>query len=411
MQNKILLNNINTKFKLTPFNFKENYVGNIKYFPADSKEWKNKVYFFNYNYLINLYLSDKNINKLIKSYFTMFFKNKVLLKKYISHRSKRLSLCKIYISRPEIKHTNSKAIITIYIFDKEYLVLGIKLKKTFFFLKKKLSFLIKITRQFKNFFNKQINLHSFKENVGYKYSIYNSYYKKIIKYMLHQELIFVRKYKLKLTLNRYKFKDIFLYKLSNLVSKFYNKKIEFNIINLQSIVLNPDIFTEIMKLKLRKKRQNVMKIINYVLKKVKLPKINTIIERGNIIKNLNNNLSKHKNPNIGSIIYHNNDLDNTLKELYNNIFSSRNIILNSIKYKNIGGIKLEVKGRLTWRYRADRSVYKVKWKGGLKNIDSSFKGLSTMNFRGYANSNIEYSILKGKRRIGAFAIKGWISGK
>lgn len=38
MQNKILLNNINTKFKLTPFNFKENYVGNIKYFPADSKE-------------------------------------------------------------------------------------------------------------------------------------------------------------------------------------------------------------------------------------------------------------------------------------------------------------------------------------------------------------------------------------
>ena len=44
----------------------------------------------------------------------------------------------------------------------------------------------------------------------------------------------------------------------------------------------------------------------------------------------------------------------------------------------MGGIRLEVKGRLTKRYRADRSVFKVKWKGGLKNIDSSFKGLSSV---------------------------------
>ena len=82
-----------------------------------------------------------------------------------------------------------------------------------------------------------------------------------------------------------------------------------------------------------------------------------------------------------------------------------------IKYKNLGGIRLEVKGRLTKRYRADRSVYYLKWKGGLKNIDSSFKGLSAVVFRGFVNSNVEYSIKTGKRRIGAFAVKGWISGK
>jgi len=47
----------------------------------------------------------------------------------------------------------------------------------------------------------------------------------------------------------------------------------------------------------------------------------------------------------------------------------------------------------------------------LKNIDSSNKGLSSVNYRGYVKPNVEYSILTSKRRIGAFAVKGWISGK
>ena len=47
----------------------------------------------------------------------------------------------------------------------------------------------------------------------------------------------------------------------------------------------------------------------------------------------------------------------------------------------MGGIRLEVKGRLTKRYRADRALFKVRWKGGLKNIDSSYKGLSSVNIK------------------------------
>ena len=78
---------------------------------------------------------------------------------------------------------------------------------------------------------------------------------------------------------------------------------------------------------------------------------------------------------------------------------------------NLGGIRLEVKGRLTPRYRADRSLYFMKWKGGLKNIDSSYQRLSSVLFRGNTNSNVSYSLSTGKRRIGAFAVKGWIGGK
>jgi hypothetical protein len=83
-----------------------------------------------------------------------------------------------------------------------------------------------------------------------------------------------------------------------------------------------------------------------------------------------------------------------------------NIIYNSIKYKNMSGIQIEVKGRLTKRYRADRSVFTLKRKGGLKNIDSSFKGLSSVLFRGNTTSNTSYSFSKSKRRVGAFAVKG-----
>lgn len=72
----------------------------------------------------------------------------------------------------------------------------------------------------------------------------------------------------------------------------------------------------------------------------------------------------------------------------------------------MGGIRMEVKGRLTPRYRADRSVFKLKWKGGLKNIDSSYKGLPVRKNRGHINPNVGYSIFTSKRRVGAFAVKG-----
>jgi hypothetical protein len=47
----------------------------------------------------------------------------------------------------------------------------------------------------------------------------------------------------------------------------------------------------------------------------------------------------------------------------------------------------------------------------LKNIDSSFKGLSTVQYKGNRHSNLSYSWSKSKRRIGSFAVKGWISSK
>jgi hypothetical protein len=125
--------------------------------------------------------------------------------------------------------------------------------------------------------------------------------------------------------------------------------------------------------------------------------------------------NKYKNLNLNSI--KNNNFDEWLNNIYpfHNTNKSNGelykIIFNSIHYKNMGGIRLEIKGRLTRRYRADRAKLKVRWKGGLKNIDSSYKRLPSIMKRGYTEYNLDYSLFTAKRHIGAFAVKGWISGK
>jgi hypothetical protein len=58
-----------------------------------------------------------------------------------------------------------------------------------------------------------------------------------------------------------------------------------------------------------------------------------------------------------------NNLDKLLNKLDSRKLENKdihNLVYNSIGYKNMGGIRLEVKGRLTKRYRADRSKYFVK---------------------------------------------------
>jgi len=424
--NKFIKNNS----KLIPFNVKSNYTGETKYFPPFSKEWKNSIYVFNFNNLKNLPLYNININTLIKNYFNLYFNHKFINNKFRSPTIKRLSLNKIFVSKAEIKHTNSKAIVTIYTYNREKRVLlkKIKMIKSLFY-KKILSLLYNDDK-----LNQQKIITT---STGLRL--------KTILTLLHKELIIFRRFKLKLSLNNYKFEEKFLYKLSKLISNFYNKKVEFNIINMKSIILNTDFFTEILSLKLKDRKVNVVRLMNIILNKVKFPEVNRVREKAFIFKTVNMDLieNKYKNLNLNSIISGSavlgkNKLDNVFNNLYYNLMVEQNtrsqsgdnlqksalkitdapdfgkiydIIFNSIKYKNIGGIRLEIKGRLTKRYKAERALFKVKWKGGLKNIDSSYKGLSTVNLRGFVKPNVEYSIYTSKRRIGAFAVKGWISGK
>nr|YP_009409418.1 ribosomal protein S3 [Apiospora arundinis]ASH96116.1 ribosomal protein S3 [Apiospora arundinis] len=493
----IFTKKINTNYKLVPFNIVENDVGKTKYLPPVSKEWKNTVYNYSPKNNINYPIYDLNINSLIRGYFSLYFNNKFLQHKYISRRTKRKSLNRIFVSKAEIKHTNEKAIITLYVFNKERLsllkriqkikkILGFGLKNRISFMTDKwMNFLSYVSKESKSSNLIDTPLHSSqiphggkKEERGsesinnslsllLKFNVNDSLRKINFLYYMRNKRFFkkvkkvfstFRRLKLKLSLNKYKFEEKFLSKLSQSISKYYGKKVEFNIVNLKSIAYNTDIFTEILTIKLRKLKSSPMRRINSLLSKVALPKVNTIIERGRVEKQVDRELidNKYRNININHILnklseQDINSKDNLNKLLYNiyyktildnsndtmesivplktknskdNIssFSSgdlnkayysnlRNIIFENIKYKAMGGARLIVKGRLTKRYRADRAVYKLKWKGGLKNIDSSFKGLSAVVFRGYMDSNVEKSRWSSKRRIGSFAVRGWFSGK
>lgn len=401
---------INNNQKSIPLKIRNFFLGEVKYLPPVSKEWKNNIYSYNFNILKNLPVHDININNLIRSYFTSYFNYKFLQNKYQPRRYRRLSMNKIYISKAEIKHTNSKALLTIYTYNRE----RISLLKKIRFLKKSSYININIIMKLlKNKSNKFFGVNS------------SSLYVKLVKSVFFRQLTLFRRYKLRLNLNKYKFEEKLIYILSSIIGKHYNKKVEFNIVNMKSVVLNSDIFTKILSLKLKNKKASILRMMKIVLNKVVLPRVNRILEKGWQVKSVDFNLleNKYKNMNLNSILASSNneegDLDNLLNKEYYNVNNTGNesygkiyeIIFNNIKYKNMGGVRLEIKGRLTRRYRADRALYKVRWKGGLKNIDSSYKGLSSVNMRGYLKPNVEYSIYTSKRRIGAFAVKGWISGK
>ena len=125
----IFTNKVNINYKLIPFNISLNDIGKTKYLPPVVKEWKNSVYNYNSNNTINYPVYDLNINSLIKSYFNLYFNHKYIEHKYISRKKKRKSFNKIFVSKAEIKHTNSKAIITIYVYNREKLILLKKIRK------------------------------------------------------------------------------------------------------------------------------------------------------------------------------------------------------------------------------------------------------------------------------------------
>lgn len=584
----IFKQNVKNNLKLRPFNDMISNVGDIQYFPAWSKEWRNSVYHYNSNLIKNFPIYDLNIVKIIKSYFNIYFNNLFLKYKHVLNRRRRLSFNQIFFARPEIKHTNSKAVVTLYTFNREKFALNQKIRMISFIIWKLTCLLgsgkkstiqlptdIKVLSSewltnFKMYlkeekqnlllkgYNKYMPKRQFRymlrrvmeqklyelgirkwawlrgvlpiktytmHNHGYLSKLEKMFFKfniifvimkdknllqdfyayfsalkaskvkakeqanNLVKYLWRKEFTIIRKYKFKLNLNKYKFEEKFLGILSNTLSKIYSKQIEFNIVKLKNIVFNTDLFTEISTKKIEKRNRRVSKIIHIMLNKAKLPRVNRIQEKGRIVKSVNYNLieNKYKTVDLKNILSHKLDLDKLLNNTYlnyvkdhfqpsvagsdetdnklyplnltkditpyhyhisnlflykKNYISSRkyldnrasalkwwnnkvdyytkssslyyvfyNLIFNSIKYKNMGGIRMEVKGRLTPRYRADRSVFKLRWKGGLKNIDSSYKGLPVRKSRGHLNPNVGYSIFSSKRRVGSFAVKGWMAGK
>jgi len=443
----IFNNNLKKNSSKTIFKTKKDTIGNSQYLPAFSKEWKNTIYSFNKYTVSNLPVITENVNKILKSYFNLFFKNyKTLNIPFILLKRRRNFVRRIFTSDAEIKHTNDKVIITLYTLNREKKLLKFKyfmtIRKLFKYSNHlKLEYYKNINMLY-NYLNTKLTYHTkyiltpdvLNKKKYLKFKFENFKKLKQLKHLLiiklwsqtFEEIMqtyyeVLGQHTLLYSLNQSKFNKLSLLStLNTILKKIFQKKIEYNIINLKYFTNNPDIFTNVIALKLQGRKIGKLREVSRVLNRTKIPVVNTIQERTFVKNYLDQFKNKYKDLRIVS----GTSLKNINLNLLLESLSSRTKSLNSnnrkkmikdiytsIRYKNIGGIRIEVKGRLTPRYRADRSVYSLRWKGGLKNIDSSFQRKSTVLWRGNVKSNTAYSLSTAKRRVGAFAVKGWIGGK
>ena len=376
-----------------------------KHYPSAVREWKNSVYLFNKN-AINLIPQVTILAiKLIKSYFNLYNYNleRKLRSNKLLHRLRRLSFHKIYVSNGEFKHTNNKVVITLYLYNRQRVNYNKKIIKSFYkswwnqytcfkrcytLLKKQKLIESMATQSLEKLNrNKYLLINALelqtknKEIIFYKnLSKYITiFYKKLVKKSLDKSLLYDY-YKQLIIINESKFNYNYLQYLKTYLEKIYNKNVEFNLINLRYIYLNSDIFSESISLKISKNRRKLLKFLNYLKRKVKIRNKKNLYQlTSNRLNNQDKNLLEKK-------------------------------VLNNIRYKHVTGFRLEVSGRITRRYTASRSVSKLRYKGNLLNIDSSYRGLSSVLLKGNLKSNVQHTKLRSKTRIGSFGIKGWISG-
>ena len=415
-----------------------NYWGKINYYASANIEWFNSVYAYNKNTTKLLTVANKNTLNILKSYFNIYSKKleKKIKSLYIRIRLRRLSTNKILVSKAELKHTNNKLIITAYLYNRQKKYYTEKLKKTinttrlrFFNRKFKIKRLIfrsffaykKLLKQKKFFFrihNQKLNKYNNYENIYWKNFITKTLLKEIYTFQLNK-LIYI---------NKCKFENTYLLPFTHLIKKLYNKNIIFNLVSLKYLYLNSYLLTHTLILKIKKYRKNrlynVMKsAINMFTLPVfdKLPiynniSVKNITVQNLIFTNLSNNLFNadiDSRDSFNQMLYNLYPYNYTSVSLLKKNLVRKNIISNSvlnfIKHKSVSGIRIQASGRLTRRNTAARSVSKVRYNGNLKNIASSVKGFSSVMFRGYSKSNLQYTKLGSRIRIGSFGLKGWIS--
>lgn len=449
----------------------KNFAGKAKHYPPANKEWFNSVYAYNKNTSKLLPTADRVILKLVKSYFNISSRKleKKIKSRRLRIRVRRLSTNRILVSRPELKHTNDKVIVTIYVYNRQKTYYLNKIKriasidqidhllpnsmkrelkkskglwpsnlKVEIIRNKSLKVKMKVKKH-KNLVWKMLNI---KNKRGQKK--FNNYEIRYLKDYVSKSLrreIFSIYFRQLISFNKSKFEERYLLPLTSLAKKIYNKEIVFNLVRLKYLYLNSYIFSETLVTKLRNRKNRLLRVLKTSLLKFKLPPLDRtavydeIYNRKRKLQNLK--VEKKTSDFLHTQLNHEAQLqDKDILELYiwkvdssDSLIKLKdfttswpqnltcfdyplyitNTILKFIKHKYVSGIRIEVGGRLTRRNTADRSVFKLKYKGNIKNMDSSYKGLPSVLLRGHAKSNLQYTNLKSKIRIGSFGLKGWVS--
>lgn len=514
----LIFNKKKNKVIFKPLQYISNDTGLMRHYPPGAQEWNNSIYTYNKNIIKTLPLIDKTLMKLLKSYFNMGVGHKVLKIKRKINRFRRLSPRKVFVGKGDLKHTNSKVIVTLYLYntEKTYLLRELKKQYKVLFLARA-PIMIGFSRDNENkvvvSHNRPYTLEEFLETptestIRYKkYPLkytkkvltYREIYllsltsiikrltrkvRSIIKYyeyltklvgrnLINNEDKFklfahkipninmgvyphindkkelakwtywkkLRRFFFLLKFNISKSDPRFLLNLGYLVEKVYNKEVEFNIVELNKMFLNSDIYTQAVALKLKNRKNSLYRVLRSSLTRVDLPNVSRMTERHYVFNKDDFLVNKIRNSYINSMFLANqispvradlrstddslnnllldfyplsNDLKMDFKDKSSTItlpVSLETYLLKTLKHLKLAGVRVEAKGRLTKRFTASRSLFKLRWKGGLRNVDSSFKGISAVMLRGIVKSNVQYSLFNSKNRNGAYGVKGWVASK
>ena len=208
---------------------------------------------------------------------------------------------------------------------------------------------------------------------------------KLIKYK-KISFLFKRNFLANIYLNNFKFNKLNFINLKNIIYKIYNKKISINVINIRYLHLENNILVDALTRKLNDRKKKVLKVLKKTLKLAKLASFISYVK-------LNININNYMFNSILSI-----NKKNIYKE-----------IINNLNNKHIIGIFLEAKGRLTRRMTASRAVYKLKYKGNMKDANLNLDSKFTILKRGYIKSNIVYSTNNSYNKNGSFGVSSKVN--
>jgi len=150
-------------------------------------------------------------------------------------------------------------------------------------------------------------------------------------------------------------------------------------------------FLDALMNKLNDRKKKALKVIRKGLSLGRIVKLHPLFYREREENNSNKEFNKV-----------NDKLNNLLFNLENNKYIN---VMSRLKNKHVSGLRIEAKGRLTKRLTASRAVYKISYKGSLKNIYSSYNKLSTFVLRGLSKSNTAYVNANSKNKNGSYGMK------
>lgn len=441
----LTINYITEKNIKAQSNSERDEYNNIIFYPYSSKEWFSSVYSYNKSYIKSLISHDPVLNKLFRSYCNMLQDKIKILFKRRRHNKSRYSANKIYVSRAELKHTNTKLLIILSTYNKQkstllrwtrkiiyfkrmYKILVdikdrhvVEHKRFFITLLKTMtdrSRIIIVEKVLKNrniklerYIPAQINRLNHKWNYVFKRKFFsfikwnmpflkknnNNILTNFLLNLKNKKLYKIPGYSKWLLKNNFRVVKM-LFKNTRLIS-FNKSKFNHFVLNLRNLGL-----TSLLEKIYGKKV--VIKLVD--LKSIHL---NSDVFSSAVALKLRDRQNKAVRVLRKAILQMVRIPDfHTLITFDDNIQTmNKNNVINTIKQQIVSGVRFEASGRLTRRLTAMRSVFKYRYLGSLKNVRSSFNNNASTLLRGYAKANSQYTLINSKTRNGTFGLKGWIS--